>query len=67
MLLKVDKDGNELWASYIGSETNTNISKCVQPLTDGGWKVAGYTTSTETGFDKIFYMKVDKDGKLGVK
>jgi len=67
MLLKVDKDGNELWTSYTGSETNANISKCVQPLSNDGWLLAGFTTSTETGFDKMFYMTVDKEGKLVVK
>ena len=67
MLLKVDKDGNELWAKYIGSETDANMSKCVQPLADGGYSVAGYTCLTETGYDKMFYMKVDSEGNLVVK
>lgn len=67
MMLKVDKDGNELWATYNGSEVNATMAKCVQPMPEGGWKVAGYTCLNETGYDKMCWMKVDSEGKLLVK
>jgi hypothetical protein len=64
MLLKVDKDGNEIWTRYIGGDRNVNYSKCIQQLPNGGWNIAGYTTFNESSYDIMNWMEVDKDGKL---
>lgn len=67
VLMKVSSGGNEIWTQYIGGNTNVNISKCVQARADGGWNVAGFTCDNEGGYDKMFVMQVDKDGKLLLK
>lgn len=67
MLMKVDKDGNELWTQYIGSSSNATMAKSARPRSDGGWDVAGHTCLTETGYDKMFVMQVDKNGKVVIK
>lgn len=64
MLLKIDKDGNEIWTNYFGSENNVNIPYHVQQQNDGGWLVACKNANLETGFDKMYVVKIDKNGKL---
>ena len=67
MLMLVDPEGNEIWEQYTGSDVNVNIAKCAQAAPGGGWNVAGYSTSNETGYDKMFVIKVDQSGKLITK
>ena len=64
ILIKVDKDGNALWTKYFGSESNTNFAKCISPLPNGGWSIAGYSCSNESGYDKMNWFEVDNDGNL---
>lgn len=67
MVLKVDKNGNELWTRYYGGDKNVNYSKCIQPMAHGGWSIAGYSTSNENSFDSMNWMEIDKDGNLMVR
>ncbi|MFA6261687.1 MAG: hypothetical protein WC760_09475 [Bacteroidia bacterium] len=66
-LILVDKDGNALWTKTIGSDFTVNNARCVQPLAEGGWRVAAYSSSSETGYDRMFTMRVNKNGDLITK
>jgi hypothetical protein len=63
-ILNIDKDGTEIWSSYIGNETNSNQLKALRRLDDGSMIGAGYSCSSETGYDQMFFMQLDKAGNL---
>jgi hypothetical protein len=64
LLMKLDKDGNVIFTSYVGSKDNANLAKCIQPLPNGGWAVAGYTCLTSIAYDKMFWMNLNSNGEL---
>lgn len=66
-LILVDKDGNALWTKTIGSDFSVNNARCVQPLVEGGWRVAAYSTSSETGYDRMYTMRINQLGELLTK
>ena len=45
-LVKTDPNGNMIWNKTSGITNNENVGKSVQPTTDGGYIVAGYTGYT---------------------
>ena len=61
-LLKVDKEGNELWSKTFGGSEDDEGNKIIQ-VQDGGWVIAG-----TIGFDKTNTMmgllKTDAQGQL---
>lgn len=64
MLKKVDANGNEIWTQYNGSNQNASMIKAAKPLTFGGWAIAGNNCINEKGYDKMFWMSVDENGKI---
>lgn len=61
-ILKLDENGNKLWEkTYGGSEYDEASS--IQQTSDGGYIVAGYTTSSDTGED-VYILKLDSEGNL---
>jgi len=62
-LLKIDASGNEIWRrSYGGSRRDEAHS--VRQTADGGYIVAGHTTSFGNGNEKVYLLKTDPEGNL---
>jgi len=63
-LIKTDANGNVQWAKTYGG-TNEDVAPSVQQTSDGGYIVAGYTTSFGAGWGDIFLIKTDANGDIG--
>lgn len=60
-LIKTDSLGDTLWTrTYGGSDIDGGVS--VQVTADGGFFIAGYTTSFGMGDLDVYLIKVDSDG-----
>jgi len=60
-MLKLNSSGNQVWAQTFGG-TQTDAASSVQQTTDGGYIVAGYTTSYGAGGGDIWVLKLDSSG-----
>jgi hypothetical protein len=60
-LVRTDADGNTLWARTYGG-TGTDEGYSTQQTTDGGYIVAGRTTSFGGGGDDVYLVKTDANG-----
>lgn len=63
-LIKLDNDGNEMWAKNYGGDSDEHCYDC-DVATDGGVILGGHTRSPSYGVVNWDYliMKVDKDGQ----
>jgi len=61
-LLKIDKRGNVLWEKRYGSSKDDRASAILK--VDGGYVVAGYSTSIESYSKDVYILKVDENGNL---
>ena len=62
-VLKLDKDGNVEWQNtYGGTEDDEAFS--VQQTADGGYIIAGYTSSFGAGKKDVWLLKLTKDGNV---
>jgi len=61
MVLKTDEYGDSLWCSIWGGP-NADVPKHVQQTSDGGYVVAGYTTSFGIGSENFRLLKMDQNG-----
>ena len=62
-LLKLDQDGNVTWQKAYGS-TGTESANSIQQTSDGGYIVAGTTTTFSTGPRDAWLLKLDQDGNV---
>ena len=60
-LVKTDSDGNKEWDKTYGG-TNSDEADSVQQTSDGGYILAGLTTSYGAGLSDFWLVKTDPDG-----
>ena len=61
-ILKVDTDGNLIWNNTYGTAQDDGANAVTQ-ATDGGYVIAGYTTS-ETGISSAYLIKTNSQSQL---
>jgi hypothetical protein len=62
-LIKTDAKGNVQWAKTYGGR-GSEVATSVRQTADGGYIVAGYTTSFGAGEGDIFLIKTDANGNI---
>lgn len=63
-LLRVDNNGDTLWARSYGSASGIVTGYCVKEANSGGFVVTGYTSAFGNGGDDIFVMRTDGFGNI---
>jgi hypothetical protein len=63
-IIKINDNGDLIWSAFQGSETSPTAIRAIQPQPDGTISAAGYSCSNETGYDKMFWMKLNNKGEL---
>ncbi|RYD04365.1 hypothetical protein N752_13405 [Desulforamulus aquiferis] len=62
-LVKTDDKGVEMWFKTLGG-TGEDSGSCVRQTLDGGYIVAGQTTSSGAGESDFYLIKLDDQGKV---
>lgn len=60
-VIKTDADGDTLWTKTYGGEFD-DAFYCIQPTSDGGYILAGFTTSFGAGMADGWLVKIDELG-----
>jgi len=60
-LVKTDSQGDTLWTRTYGG-SGADVARSVQQTTDGGYVMAGWTTSFGAGYDDFYLVKTDAQG-----
>jgi hypothetical protein len=62
-VLKLDGSGNVQWQKTYGG-TDDDEARAIAPTSDGGYVVAGWTTSFGAGGDDVWVLKLDGSGNV---
>jgi hypothetical protein len=62
LIIKLNSSGNIQWSRAIGG-TNNDVANSIQQTSDGGYIVAGYTTSFGAGGDALI-IKLNSSGTI---
>ncbi|MBU4348761.1 hypothetical protein KJ599_00380 [bacterium] len=62
-VIKLDKDGNKVWDKTLGGASEDWANSIIQTK-DGGYMVAGWTSSMGAGKTDVWIVKLDKRGDL---
>jgi hypothetical protein len=62
-VVKLDSSGNVLWTKTIGGSSEDVANSIIQS-SDGGYAVAGKTSSFGAGFDDMYVVKLDSWGNV---
>jgi len=62
-VLKLDKDGNELWEKTYGG-IGDDVIYSIKETSDGGYVFAGYTDSTGAGGNDMWMVKLAAGGEI---
>ncbi|MEF3245435.1 MAG: copper amine oxidase N-terminal domain-containing protein, partial [Caldisericaceae bacterium] len=63
LALKIDFNGNILWAKTFGSEYDESANS-IQQIADSGYIIAGQTSSFGAGGDDVLILKLDSSGNI---
>ncbi|NQS97270.1 MAG: T9SS type A sorting domain-containing protein [candidate division Zixibacteria bacterium] len=62
-LIKTDASGNEQWTQTFGG-SSSDFGWSVQQTSDGGFIIAGHTTSYGVGGDDVYLIRLDSEGSI---
>jgi hypothetical protein len=65
-VIKVSAQGDTLWTRTYGG-THDELGYSVQQASDGGFIIAGYTSSFGAGNEDVYFIKTDSLGNVGVQ
>mgnify|MGYP000934265539 CR=1 FL=1 len=61
-ILKLNSKGETEWQKTFGGKYDDDVANLIQQTTDGGYIVAGWTSSPDFGGDDVYILKLDSKG-----